>query len=172
MPVNYQQIRSAIRAAGQQMPQHALKMQERREEVMSLFTEHASHPDSLRERVEWALRLNGELRCAIPSIQPLNFHVSEDLSQPMPVLWAADGSQIIPDGHLALQFGVINVGLIRLAAGETPLQKIESQLLFADDLYNAQGHLLGEESIALRRDSQERTTLLKSHMKKVIQSSR
>lgn len=162
MPVNYQQIRSAIRAAGQQMPQHALKMQARRVEVMSLFAEHASDPDLLRERAEWALGLNADLRFAIPGTMPLDFRIMEDPSLPTPILWAADGSQIIPDGHLALQFGVINVGLIRLCAGETPFQAIESQLLFADDLYNAQGHLLGEESIALRRDSQERTTLLQA----------
>ena len=162
MPVNYQQIRSAIRAAGQQMPQYALKMQERRNESLRLFEEYAHETTILSERAERALELNGDLRLAIPGTQPLDSHIPEDTTQPVPVLWAADGSQIIPDGHLALQFGVINVGLIRLAAGEAPLQSIESQLLFADDLYDEQGHRLGEESIALRRDSKERTALLQA----------
>lgn len=162
MPVNYQQIRSAIRAAGQQMPLYALKMQERRTEVLRLFAEHASQPELLQERAERALELNPDLRLALPGQQALNIQIPEDHNQALPVLWAADGSQIIPDGHLALQFGVINVGLIRLATGETPFQTIESQLLFADDLYDDQGRRLGEESIALRRDSKERTALLQA----------
>jgi hypothetical protein len=78
------------------------------------------------------------------------------------VLWAADGSQIIPDAHLAVQFGVINVGLIRLAAGEAPRQQIESELLVADELYTPQGYLVGEEFIALQRDFKERSHLLEA----------
>lgn len=162
MPVNYQQIRKAIKDAGLAMPQRERELLARRDQLFQLFGQFAGQPTLLRERANQALAANPDLRLALPPDQALDSRISEDLNQPAVTMWAADGSQIIPDAHLAVQFGVINVGLIRLAAQEPPRQQIESKLLYANELYSAQGHLLGEESIALRRDSSERTALLKA----------
>jgi hypothetical protein len=160
MPVNYQQIRQAIKQAGQLASLREHKSRELRGRVFQCLEAVGSDPAALSELVQIALEHAPDLRCALPGSLPLNASLPETGSQPDVTLWAADGSQIIPDPHLAVQFGIINVGLICLAGGKPPQQAIESQLLYADDLYNNQGHLIGEELIALRRDYQERAALL------------
>jgi len=168
MPVNYQQIRASIKAAGQLAPIREREVQTRREKVFKLLDRYGQDLPSLSERVQSTLAHIPDFRCALPGDQPINIALAETRSSTPLILWAADGSQIIPDSHLAVQFGVINVGLIRLAKGESPHQSIESQLLYADDLYNEQGYLIGEELIALRRDYQERAALLTSIQNELI----
>jgi hypothetical protein len=129
---------------------------------MNLLNHYALEKDYLAKRAQLALDLNPDLRCAFPGEESINGSIAVTGQYQAAVLWAADGSQIIPDPHLAVQFGVINVGLIRLAAGEEPRQQIESELLVADDLYTPQGYLKGEESIALERDYKERSQLLEA----------
>ena len=162
MPVNYQQIRTAMQKAGKLAPDRDKELSERREQVMNLLSHYAKEQEYLAERAQRALDLNPDLRCAFPCDETINQSIPFISQNQSAVLWAADGSQIIPDPHLAIQFGVINVGLIRLAAGEEPRQQIESELLVADDLYTPQGYLKGEESIALQRDFNERSQLLKA----------
>ncbi|NTW43105.1 MAG: DNA double-strand break repair nuclease NurA [Anaerolineaceae bacterium] len=162
MPVNYQQIRASIKAAGQLAPIREREVQSRRDRVFQLLDRYAHDLPALLERVQSTLAHIPDFRCALPGDQPINIDLPETKSPAQVILWAADGSQIIPDSHLAVQFGVINVGLIRLAKGEPPRQSIESQLLYADDLFTSQGYLIGEELIALRRDYQERAALLSS----------
>ncbi|MHB8135186.1 MAG: DNA double-strand break repair nuclease NurA [Anaerolineaceae bacterium] len=168
MPVNYQQIRASIKAAAQLAPVRERELQSRRERVFQLLDRYAHELPTLSERVQSTLAHIPDFRCALPGDQPINIAIPETRFLTSIILWAADGSQIIPDSHLAVQFGVINVGLIRLAKGEDPRQAIESQLLYADDLYNEQGYLIGEELIALRRDYQERAALLKSVQKESL----
>lgn len=162
MPVNYQQIRNAIQKAGKLAPVREKELTDRRERVMNLLSHYAQDREYLAERAQRALDLNADLRCAFPGVETINCSIPLASQNRAAVLWAADGSQIIPDAHLAVQFGVINVGLIRLAAGEAPQQIIESELLVADDLYTPQGYLIGEETIALQRDFNERSQLLKA----------
>ena len=162
MPVNYQQIRTAMQKAGKLAPDRDKELSEHREQVMNLLTHYAKDQEYLADRAQRALDLNPDLRCAFPCDETINHSFPLNNQNQAAVLWAADGSQIIPDPHLAIQFGVINVGLIRLAAGEEPRQQIESELLVADDLYTSQGYLKGEESIALQRDFNERSQLLKA----------
>ena len=162
MPVNYQQIREAIQRAGLQAPLRERELQDRRREAQRLLSQYAREGKQLNQRAERALELNPDLRTALAGEEALNEAIDPPAQVPALVIWAADGSQIIPDPHLALQFGVINVGLIRLTSGQTPRQQIESRLLFAEEIYTAQGYLVGEEIIALRRDFQERDQLLKA----------
>jgi len=168
MPVNYQQIRASIKAAAQLAPIREREVQSRRERVFQLLNRYAHDLTTLSERVQSILAHIPDFRCALPGDQPINIAIPETRSPSPIILWAADGSQIIPDSHLAVQFGVINVGLIRLATGENPYQSIESHLLYDDELYNEQGYLIGEELIALRRDYQERAALLTSVQKESI----
>ena len=168
MPVNYQQIRASIKAAGQLAPIREREVQSRRDRVFELLDRYAHDLPALLERVQFTLAHIPDFRCALPGDQPINIDLPETKSPAPVILWAADGSQIIPDSHLAVQFGVINVGLIRLAKGEPPHQSIDSQLLYADDLFTSQGYLIGEELIALRRDYEEREALLFSAQKESI----
>jgi len=104
--------------------------------------------------------VNPGLRCAVPAGEPL------DAAFPLPaqagegVILAADGSQINPDRHAAVQFCVINVGVFefRLGPASLPREIISSRLLAEDELYTANG-LITEEIVALDRDLSERTVL-------------
>jgi hypothetical protein len=160
MPVNYQQIRDAIQKAGSLAPLRDQELRDKREQALALLMQFAPDPQPLIQKAQTALERNPDFRCGLPTRELLNLAHLPTTPLPQAVLWGADGSQIIPDQHLAVQFGVINVGLIRLASGAIPRQEIESELLYADDIYTPQGYLVGEEIIALRRDYKERTHLL------------
>jgi len=75
-------------------------------------------------------------------------------------LIAADGSQINPDRHGAVQFGLINVGAIimKLKSGEAPEISTDSELLFGDDLL-PNGIPMSDGMVALKRDLAERMKL-------------
>ena len=76
-------------------------------------------------------------------------------------LLAADGSQILPDRHAAVQYSLVNVGAIAMqsGSGETPEVFTDSHLLFGDELFTETGLVTGE-AIEQRRDIAERRKLL------------
>ncbi len=162
MPINFQQIRSAIFKFGQEAPAQAKLREENLEKALSLLDQYSQESEKLLDRIQLALFANPELRCALPTTENLNTPISVNFTDEPLILLAADGSQIIPDQHLAVQFGVINVGLMRMQPGTTPTESIESDLLFAQDIFSEQGFLIGEELIALRRDHKERSHLLQA----------
>ncbi len=162
MPINFQQIRSAIQKFGQEAPAQAKLREQHLETALSLFRHCSLESEAFQERIQLALIANRDLRCALPTSEPLDSTHSATISTDSIILLAADGSQIIPDQHLAVQFGVINVGLMRMQTGSTPRESIESDLLYAQDIFTEQGFLVGEELIALRRDHKERSHLLQA----------
>jgi hypothetical protein len=71
-------------------------------------------------------------------------------------LVCADGSQIIPDPHTVPVFALVNIGVIRILAGQSePIQPlIYSKLLQHDQLY-VNNELVNEEMVNLERDMLE-----------------
>jgi len=104
------------------------------------------------------------LYCAKPVSEPLLTHKAAPLPPAGYTLIAADGSQIVPNRHRPVQFGVINVGLIqaRLGSGTAPEVSIQSTLLDPEELLNPEGNLIGEDEVALYRDFAERRALLEA----------
>ncbi len=85
-----------------------------------------------------------------------------ELKGPATIL-AADGSQIAPDRHAAVEYCLVNVGAIRmqmLSAGQPlpPLVRVESQLYYDEALYMGTGTIT-EARLALMRDLRERSML-------------
>jgi hypothetical protein len=76
-------------------------------------------------------------------------------------LLAADGSQILPDRHAALQYSLVNVGAIAMqsGSGQAPEVFTDSHLLYGEELYTETG-LVSGEAIEQRRDIAERRKLL------------
>jgi hypothetical protein len=112
----------------------------------------------LSEKVERACQADPSLRCAIPLDEPLDFHTGPGpASTDALTLIAADGSQIVPDRHAPVLFGLINVGVIVLSgqAGDAPQVLTDSQLSFDDEVFNWTDGL-----VALQRDLAERRKLL------------
>jgi hypothetical protein len=72
---------------------------------------------------------------------------------------AADGSQILPDRHAAIQYFVINVGAIamRVGSGSSPEIFTDTSLHILDEFEDT---VFSESQIALQRDVAERKKLL------------
>ncbi len=158
MPVNFQEIQSQIKEMGKQAPERQKLLEEKAARARALLHAWSGKTEALRRLVEAATTYYSGLRCAAPLNEPLT------LRKPLPetpgprVLIAADGSQINPDRHAQVQFGVINVGAIRITPGTAPHEIIQSKLLYHDELETKDGPV-GEEVVALMRDLAEREAL-------------
>ncbi len=160
MPVNYLQIQGQIQSKCQQAYQKQQVYQDRLERAKELLSRHAAELDDLRRRVEEAQHTDIALRCAVPLNELLNTAQDAPALSELPALLAADGSQVNPSRHDAVEFAVINTGLFRIQPGtsQTPTEEVETQLYLLEDLRNPTAPLT-EEVVALRRDLTERRLL-------------
>jgi len=158
MALNFQQVFDKIReiSSGARLRQEHLNDLRRR--AVDLLAEWGEKPDQLRDKVGRALQSDPNLRCALPLNEPLDYHEHcEELPTDNVTLIAADGSQIVPDRHAPILFGLINVGAIIQSdqPGEALHEVIDSQLSFDEEVVN-----WTEALVALRRDLAERRKLL------------
>ena len=160
MPVNFQEVQRQIREMGHQAPQREAHLRSLREQSHQLLTQYADETDALRARVQQATALSSGLRCALPTHEALTCAVPAPALPPNVVLLAVDGSQINPNRHDPLEFGLINLGAIRIVPGaaQAPREMVQSQLLVYDDLRTTSGPMT-EEMVALQRDLSERKML-------------
>ncbi len=156
MPVNYQQIQQQVRDKAKSAPSRQAKLNERAEKARSLLEHYAADLAALQDKVSRAALSDKGLRCSVPLAEPLNHHHSAGQPEVYPVLLAADGSQVNPNRHDAVEFGLVNIGIIRLIPGQalTPVETTSSELILYDD--DDSGQPLTEEYVALLRDFQER----------------
>ena len=160
MPINYQAIYTQIKELGKGAKERRKKKEEAQASARDLLNFYDSKLDTLRSKVDMAKAVDPNIRCAYPLNETLaSFH-----PLPAPViqvtLIAADGSQINPDRHAAIQFCVVNVGAIqmKLNSGETPEIFTDTELLYGDDLL-PNGFPLSDGMVALKRDLAERSKL-------------
>ena len=133
MALNFQQVFEKIRQIGlgaraRQETQDAL-----RKHARSLLDAWADKTAELRDKLERARQADPSLRCAIPLAESLNTHRNAGTTFTSNVtLIAADGSQVVPDRHAAVLFGLINVGAIVIPNGnnEAPSVLTDSNLSF------------------------------------------
>jgi hypothetical protein len=160
MPIDYQQIYEKIQDIGKGARERKKTLEERRVKARDLLAAFASELDLLRSKVDSAKAVDANIRCAYPLDETLaSSHPPPD-SVTDATLIAADGSQINPDRHASVQFGLVNVGAItmRLNSGEAPVISTESELLFGDDLL-PNGIPMSDGMVALKRDLAEREKL-------------
>lgn len=160
MALDFQQVYQKIIEIGKNVQQSKKTLEQRREHARYLHNLHADNLDGLRRMVESTKAADPNLRCARPLNERLDFHAPPPALPLNATLIAADGSQINPDRHGAVQFGLINVGAIvlRLNSGASPVIRTDSQLLFDDELF-VSGNPLTDGMVALRRDLKERAKL-------------
>jgi hypothetical protein len=161
MAIDFQQVYQKIQAIGATAQQRKKTLEERRKHARFLLNLQADNLEGLRRKVEAAKAADPAIRCAFPLNEWLDFHTPPPAAPLNAVLIAADGSQINPDRHGAVQFGLINVGAIvlRLASGATPQIFTDSQLLFDEELFTKSGNPLSDGMVALKRDLDERSKL-------------
>lgn len=160
MPINYQEVYTQIKELGKGAKERRKKKEEAQASARDLLNFYDSKLDELRSKVDMAKAVDPNIRCAYP----LNETLASSHPLPAPViqatLIAADGSQINPDRHAAIQFCVVNVGAIqmKLNSGETPEIFTDTELLYGDDLL-PNGYPLSDGMVALKRDLAERSKL-------------
>jgi len=160
MPINFQQIYARIREIAEGADERKRTLEERRDLARNLFNAYASELDYLREKVEAAIAVDSNIRCATPLNEPLNSTYPPPDPAIDATVIAADGSQINPDRHSSVQFCIINVGVItmRLNSGEASDICVDTELLYGDDLLS-NGNPISDGMVAMRRDISERIKL-------------
>lgn len=160
MPINYQEVYSQIQTIGAGAKERRKKKEEAQAQARDLLAFYDSQLDLLRSKVDSAKAADPNIRCALPLDEPLGSSHPKPDSVIEATLIAADGSQINPDRHAAVQFGLINVGAIimKLNSGEAPEIATESELLYGDDLL-PNGIPMSDGMVALKRDLAERSKL-------------
>ena len=160
MPIDYQQIYEKIQEIGKGARERKKTLEERRTKARELLAAYGSELDVLRSKVDSAKAADQNIRCALPIDEPLVSSYPVPDSAVQATLIAADGSQINPDRHAAIQFSLVNVGAItmRLNSGEAPKIDTESELLYGEELL-PNGIPLSDGMVALKRDVAERTKL-------------
>jgi hypothetical protein len=160
MPIDYQQLYEKIMEIGKGALERRKTLEERRDLARNLLDTFNSDLDGLRKKVDDAKGADVNIRCAAPLTENLaSSHPVPDSSVIQATLIAADGSQIVPNRHDALQYYVINVGAIamQIGSGNTPEVKTDTELRIVDEFDDT---FFSEGQIALQRDVAERRKLL------------
>lgn len=160
MPVNYQQVQQQVRDQVKLAPARQKQQRERLDRAHALLERHADDLAYLQDKVAHAAARDKGLRCAVPLTEALNQAHAAVAPSVYPVLLAADGSQINPNRHDAIEFGLVNVGVIRMqpAQATTPRETTSSELFLYQSPEDDTGPLT-EEYVALLRDFKERKEL-------------
>ncbi|MCX6057098.1 MAG: DNA double-strand break repair nuclease NurA [Chloroflexi bacterium] len=160
MPINYQEVYTQIKELGKGAKERRKKKEEAQASARDLLNFYDSKLDELRSKVDSVKAVDPNIRCAYPLEETLASSHPLPASVIQATLIAADGSQINPDRHAAIQFCVVNVGAIqmKLNSGETPEIFTDTELLYGDDLL-PNGYPLSDGMVALKRDLAERSKL-------------
>jgi hypothetical protein len=160
MPVDFVAVRTRVNAIGAEAREREESLAQRRTRARDALDKHAVDLHGLAARLEEARAADAHLRCAVPGDEGLTSRHEAPTSAPRVVLIAADGSQVTPNRHAAVPFGIVNAAAVvmRPGSGAAPERHVASELLFGDDAED-EGGLLTEEAIALRRDLKERALL-------------
>lgn len=159
MPIDYQQIYIKIQEVGKGLRERRQTLEKRRADVWGLMNAFNFELDLLRAQVDSAKQADPNIRCAYPLDEPLLSAYPKPVTTTQATLIAADGSQILPDRHAAIQYFVINVGAIAMQIGSGSSSQIftETDLHILDEFEDT---LFSESQIALQRDVAERKKLL------------
>ena len=168
MSLDFQQVRQQVKAWGEIAPLRAQSLIQLRRQANQQLAMWANDLDEMRQKIlHVAQNYDPNLRCAAPldsdlrSPEALNAHFAAPALSSKYTILAADGSQITPDRHAPVQYGLINVGAIRVDLGSAaaPQTSVQSSLFYDEKLYTPTGTLT-EAHLALLRDLYERRRLV------------
>ena len=167
MTIDFQQVREQVTRLGAEAPHLEQQRQDRFQLALAFFETFAADAEELCEKVKLvASQYEPSLRAARPVCTPetpparLNARYALPTSPEQVTILAVDGSQINYDRHAAVEYGLINIGAIRISKNlaESPRVFTRSQLLYGDEI-DLHGGKLTEARLALLRDVDERRML-------------
>jgi len=160
MPLDYTAIQSQLQSLSGQFSSRLAAQASKAARAAVVLDSLAGRNAEVREAIFAAAAANSNLRSAVPAREDLTaFFAPPPLSCAYTLL-AADGSQVNPNRHDPVPFGVINIGVFRLDSTlqSPPREIVETHLLSVEELYK-DSFLIGEDVVALRRDLRERQML-------------
>ena len=163
MPANPEHIHAALRRIGHDIEVQSRRSRNAQQQALAELRRLSETPEQLRRVAEVVSDAHdANLRCAVPVDENVGQGYSVAATSQSPVVVASDGSQVVPDRHAEVLFGLINIACVtmRTNSGVAPEVAVESKILFGDDLHPGDGPLLTEGDIALLRDAAERSSLL------------
>jgi hypothetical protein len=157
MPINYQDILGDIQEIAAAAPEFQQELDARRAAAKQLFSGPIDQWQ-LRDKIRKATSLSRNLRCAVPTSEQLNqrFPLPEDVAEQ--TIIAVDGSQINPSRHLAVNYFLLNLGIITYPTrpDQVPQAKRLSRL-FSNQSLRWKG--INEDRVAYLRDIEERQVI-------------
>jgi hypothetical protein len=161
MSLDFQQVRQQVKELGEKARQREQALRDLRHLACDLLSNHAQEIDFLRQKVEQARVYDPGLRCALPIHDALNAHFPLPVLPALATVVAVDGSQIYPDRHAEVHYGMVNVGAIQMRASvsDAPQTSVHCELIYGDELYTDSGTIT-EEALNLQRDLKERAVLV------------
>lgn len=160
MPLNYLHLQNQICNMADAAASRRQELDARLSQCEMLLHVQAQNIIRLQEKVEKAAARDKNLRCADPVSEALDAHFPQP-SVPMAcTILSADGSQITPNPHEAVFYGVVNVGVfcIQPGSGQTPTTATFTDLIYEENDPNEAAPIT-EELINLQRDVFERQKL-------------
>ena len=154
MPVDFTKLLPQIRA----FSDRALSNQSRADQSLTKLRESfltAAAKKDLKDEVLRKLAGKGTIHIALPAGETITAAFSRPSSvQPARTILAADGSQIVPNRHEEIRFGLINIALFQTqpGSGKAPLEIVSTELL---DEFEDQERL-DEYRVSYLRDLAER----------------
>src|SRR3989304_5817640 len=106
-----------IRERAKNAPAEVERINRLRTQARDLLAANADKGAELRARVEQAARLDSWLRSAKPTDEPLTSAYPFPKAPALATVIAADGSQIHPDHHQAVNSFLVNIGAITMLSG-------------------------------------------------------
>ena len=160
MPLDYTAIQHQLHTLSGQFGARLAEQTDRASRAAIVLDSLAGQNETVRETVFAAAASHSNLRSALPTDEEITASFPPPPIARHFTLLAADGSQVNPNRHDPIPFGVINIGVFRLDSTlqSPPREVVETHLLTIDELYS-DGHLAGEDVVALRRDLRERQML-------------
>src|SRR3990172_12573670 len=117
MPLDFLSVKQQIREIAKNAPAEVERINKLRTQARDLLSAYATKGAELRSRVEQAARLDSWLRSAKPTDEPLTSTPPLPKAPATATVIAADGSQINPDHHQAVNYFLVNVGAITMLSG-------------------------------------------------------
>jgi hypothetical protein len=158
MPLDFLSVKKQVREIAKNAPAEVERINKLRNQARDLLVANADLGAQLRAKVEQAARLDSWLRSAKPTDEPLTSSYPLPKAPSQATVIAADGSQIHPDHHQAVNYFLINIGAITMlsGSGQPPALHTDSTLHFAE--YTASGTFTSDQ-VDLERDKSERVLL-------------
>lgn len=162
MPTNPEHIHKALQEIGRGLAAQSASDRAAQARALQLLHAHATDFAALDAVQGIVTGFDPNLRCAVPVSERIDVGYPALAARTPQTIIAVDGSQVTPDRHEELLFGVINIGrvVLRTKSGQTPEVETQTTILHGKALYPDDGPLMSEGEIALLRDKSERSSLL------------